>query len=65
VTEILARLVDELSVLDEQLRAGGRAHLDGDPHGALALLDDVAVLLADVRADLRRELADPEPGRAA
>ena len=59
---ILDRLVAELGDLDEQIRAAGRAHLDGDPRRALELLDDVRLLAADVAADLRRELdGDPEP----
>jgi hypothetical protein len=63
VSRIIDRLVDELAALDDEVRAAGKVHLDGDPQRALAILDDVHLLLADVRADLRREL-DPEPGLA-
>jgi hypothetical protein len=64
VTGILDRLVDELALADDQVRQAAVEHLKGDTRAALELLDDVALLLADVRADLHRELdEDPEPGR--
>jgi len=61
VTGILDRLVDELAELDNAIRAAGREHLAGNPQRALELLDDAAIHLADVRADLRRELDEPDP----
>jgi hypothetical protein len=60
VTGILDRLLEVLADLDEQVRVAGRAHLKGDSRGACRLLDDLAIQLADLRADLRREL-EPEP----
>jgi hypothetical protein len=56
VTGILDRLLEELADLDDQVRAAGRAHLEGDSLRACRLLDDLAIQLADLRADLRREL---------
>jgi ABC-type phosphate/phosphonate transport system substrate-binding protein len=54
-------IVDLLRDAHEAVKAAGRAYVDGDHAKAVAELVDARVEISDVIADLRRELADPEP----
>jgi hypothetical protein len=51
----------DLAQADELVRGAGKAALDEELERTLELVGDAWLLLRDLHADLRRELADPEP----
>jgi hypothetical protein len=54
-------VIDALAELDGAIRQAGLDHVDGNDSAALAELEDASHTLDDLVADLRRDLADPEP----